>query len=84
MSTESTECKLAVTQQEYDQIQQCEAVIVREYERPDGSRFANAVAWGDLAEMEVQASTPSLLVVPVGLSIVCQRAIPVSEVLGGG
>ncbi len=75
-------CRLKMTQQEFDRVNQCEAVIVREYEREDGSRFAKAVAWGDADEMQDQASTPTMQIVPVGLSIVCQRAIPVSELLG--
>lgn len=75
-------CQLEMTQQEYDRMKQCESVIVREYERSDGSRFAKAVAWGDAEEMQEQASTPTMQIIPAGLSIVCQRAIPVSELLG--
>ena len=78
----SNVCQIEVTQQEYEQIKQCESVIIREYERADGARFAKAVAWGDSTEMQDQASTPTLQIVPVGLSIVCQRAISVSELLG--
>lgn len=75
-------CPLQITQQEFNLIRQCESVIVREYERADGSRFAVALAWGDAAEMQEQASTPSLQILPVGLSIVCQRTVLVSELLG--
>ena len=76
--------ELEVTQDEYDQVMQCEAVIVREYQRADGSRVAQAVAWGDADEMHDEASRPVIQIVPVGLTIVDQRVIPVSELGGGG
>jgi len=80
--TMSDVCQLEMTQSEYDRVKLCESVIVREYERADGSRFAKAVAWGDADEMEEQAEMPSLHIVPAGVSIICQRAVPVSELLG--
>jgi hypothetical protein len=72
-------CNVELTQEQYDDIRKCESVIIREYENVDGSRFAKAVAWGDAEEMQLQADTPSVLIVPVGVAIVCQRAIPVAE-----
>lgn len=77
------ECPLSVSQAEYDAMSQCEAVIVREYERDDGGRFAQAVAWGDYDEMVDQAETPGLYVVPVGVTIICQRAIRTEDLLQG-
>ncbi len=75
------ECRLEITSGELAHIRQCESVIVREYARPDGSRFATPVAWGDADEMQMQAETNGMFVVPVGFEIVAQRAIPVSELL---
>ena len=76
--------ELEVTQEEHDQFMKCEAVIVREYQRPDGSRVAQVLAWGDAEEMHDQASRPVIQLVPVGLTIVDQRVMPVSELGGGG
>lgn len=75
-------CPLEVTQAELDDIQQCEALVVREYERSDGSRYSRPVAWGDADEMKDAADTPGIFIVPVGLSIVCQKMLLVSELLG--
>lgn len=75
-------CPLQMSQQQFDNIKQCEAVVVREYERADGSRFANAVAWGDADEMRDQAETPRIFIVPEGLSVVGHRVVLVSELLG--
>ena len=76
-------CPLELSQQEYDDVQQCEAVVVREYEREDGSRFGQLVAWGDEVDMNDQCKMPVLSIVLNGVSIVCQRVILVSELLGG-
>ena len=75
------ECRVEMTVDEFARIRQCESVIVREYERADGSRFAKPVAWGDADEMKIQAETQGMFIVPVGFEIVAQRAIPVSELL---
>lgn len=80
MTTTDT-CSLELTPSQLHSISQCEAVIVREYETEDGRRFAQAVAWGDADEMRSQAETPGLYVVPEGVKIVAQRAVPVSEIL---
>jgi len=81
-----SECPLQMTQAEYSQILKCDAVIVREYERDNGTRWAVPVAWGDAEEMQEQAEIPTLQVVidgVQGVKIVCQRAVLVSELLGG-
>ena len=75
------ECLLEVTSEEFADISKCEAVVLREYERPDGSRFAKAVGWGDLDEMTDQAETVFVLMVPTGLKYIAQQVIPVSELL---
>lgn len=75
-------CTLQVTQQEYDDIRKCEAVIVREYESQDGTHFAVPMAWGDLAEMEEQATAPGVAILPAGVSIVSQQVVPVADLLG--
>lgn len=72
-------CPLEITTEQWNDIQHCESVVVREYERLDGSRVARAVAWGDAEEMELQAETPAMFIVPVGFHIICQRAIPVND-----
>lgn len=77
-----SEVVLELTQQELDDISKCEAVIVRDYQRADGSMFARAVAYGDADEMHEQASIRGLCIVPVGLSVVCQQVVMVSDLLG--
>jgi len=74
-------CPLEVTQQEVDDIKQCEAVVIREYEREDGSRIGRPVAWGDVDEMQDQADRFCICVVPFGFSIVCQQMVLVSDLL---
>lgn len=75
-------CPLEVTQQVLDDIEQCEAVVIRERERPDGSRFSRAVAWGDADEIKDQADTHALLLVRDGMKIICQKMLLVSELVG--
>ena len=77
-------CPVEITQQEYNDITRCEVVVIREYERADGSRFAKAVAWGDADEMQDQADTQCIVIVPVGFSIVGQKMVLVSDLLGEG
>ena len=79
---QSSECPLEVTQHQLTDIQHCEAVVVREYEQADGSRFARPVAWGDASEMQDAVDTPSLFIVPVGFRIVGQRVVPVRDLIG--
>lgn len=79
--TMTTECSIELTPGMLHDISQCEAVVVREYETDDGRRYAQAVAWGDADEMRDAADTPGIFVVPVGVKIVSQRSIPVSELL---
>lgn len=74
------ECVLEVTQHEVDEIVHNESVVIREYERSDGSRYAKAVAWGDHDEMIDQASIKGMFIIPVGIKIVCQRAFKVSDI----
>lgn len=82
MNTQSADvCQLEVTQEEFDQFSQCEAVIVREYEHADGSRVARVVAWGDMDEMTKQAAIPGIHIVPVGVKLVAQRVVPFSEII---
>ena len=76
-----SECPLDVTQKEFDAFSQAEAVVVREYETDNGRRFARVVAWGDLDEMKDQADALGLYVVPVGVRIICQRAILLKDLI---
>lgn len=79
----TTTTPLEITQADWDDIQQCEAVVIREYEPASGGdRFARAVAWGDEEEMKLQAETPGLFVVPVGFKIVTQTCVKVSTLMG--
>ena len=73
-------CQINVTTEDWLRIQQCEAVIIREYEH-NGVRFAHAVAWGNLDEMEDQNSEPNLCIVPVGVSFICQKVMLVKDLL---
>jgi hypothetical protein len=76
-----TTCPLEMTSHELDEIKQCEAVVVREYESLVRGRWAVPVAWGDFDEMEAQAVTTGWFIVPPGVRIVGQRAVRVSELL---
>ena len=75
------ECPLEITDTDLGSIQKCEAVVIREYERRDGSRVAKAVAWGDAGEMKDQAATAGIFLLPVGYRIVRQKMVLVSELL---
>jgi len=76
------ECPVNVTAEDYDAFIKHDAVVVVEYEREDQSRFGQIEAWGDWDEMQDQADTPRLAIVPAGLRIICQKAIRVAELLG--
>lgn len=78
----ATNCPLHVSNWELERIRECESVVVREYETESGERFAQPVAWGDEDEMESQAAIPGLFLVPAGIKIVGQQAVPVAELLG--
>lgn len=75
-------CPLEMTQQQLDDIRQCEAVVVREYETDGGRRFAHPVAWGDADEMRDAAETRGLFIIPVGVKIIGQQCLMVAELLG--
>lgn len=72
-------CRLNITAEEWSRIKHCEALILREYEFK-GTHFAHAVAWGDLAEMEDQVSTPTLCIIPTGVKFICQIVLPVKDI----
>jgi len=76
-----SECPLEVTSEEFAKISRCEAVVLREYERPDGSRFAKVVGWGDIDEMNLQADSVFVIMVPTIIKYIAQQVIPVSELL---
>lgn len=73
-------CQLNVEAEDWLQIQRCEAVIIREYETKEGVRFAHAVAWGDLDEMEDQNSEPNMCIIPVGVSFILQKVMLIKEI----
>ena len=76
-------CDLQMTLSQIDEIQRHEAVVIREFERNDGSRFGEVVASGDAVEMEIEASADGLFVVPVGIKVVCQSVVSVSSLFRG-
>jgi hypothetical protein len=65
----------------YAKLSECEAVVVRTYERPDGTRFAKVIACGTTEEMEEEAITPKLLLTFPGCECVGDSVVPVSELL---
>lgn len=76
-------CPLEMTQEEYDDIKTAEAVVVREYEREDGSRFACLVEHGGLEEMKIIADRTWIFIRLTGQpKIVGQLAVAVSDLLG--
>ena len=75
------ECPLEITVDDYRQIEKCEAVVIREFERLDESRFAIAAAWGDFEEMNDQCETNGLLVVKNGVKFICQKVVLVKSLL---
>ncbi len=74
-------CTVEITQHEWKQISNAESVVIREFEREDGSRFAQAINWGSPEEMKDLAERPEILIVPVGVHVVGQRAVATSELL---
>lgn len=79
--SEPSSCPLEVTQREFAQIVDAEAVVVREYERADSSRFACVIAYGRAEEMEDLAKRSEIILLPVGVHVVCQQAIRSVELL---
>ena len=76
-----TTCITEVTQEELDEITKCEAVVIREYERDDGSRFGKIIAWGDSEEMQDVADMHGIYVMPVGLHIICDSKVLVKDLI---
>lgn len=71
-------CHTEVTQDELDEISRCEAVVIREYEKK-GCRYGRLIAWGDADEMRDVARAPGTYVVPVGVKIICDSMVLVTE-----
>ena len=74
-------CPVEITQHEFEKIAGAESVVMREFEREDGSRFAQAINWGGSEEMENLAKRSEILILPVGVHVVGQRAVKTSELL---
>ena len=72
---------LEITRDQFDNIQKVEAVVLRDYEREDGSRFSKLVKWGDAAEMQIVANTPEILIVPNCVKCLGQQMVMVSDLL---
>jgi hypothetical protein len=81
MNEPTIDCPLSITQQQYDEIAKCEAVVVREWERDDGTRFGEIIDWGDNSEMRDIADTPQILIVPLGIKSVGKVVVPVSQLI---
>lgn len=74
-------CSVEMTQHEFEQITNADSVVIREFEREDGSRFAQAINWGSSDEMKDLAERREILIVPVGVHVISQRAVKTSELL---
>jgi len=77
----TTVCQVHVSQTQADEIRQCEAVVVRTYERKDGSTFAVPVRWGEREEMEIVADTPRILLGRRGQTCLGDSVVLVSDLL---
>ncbi len=75
-------CPLDVTPKEAAIIAKSEAVVIREYERSDLSRFAKLIACGSFAEMDNLAYRSEIVILPVDMTVVTQKCVPVAELLG--
>lgn len=69
---------LVIDSDQYARIQQAEAVVVTHYTGPHG-RFTKLAHIGTLADCEVFANTPSLLIVPLGVTCDGRVVVPTSE-----
>ncbi len=74
-------CQTSISPELYAQLATSEFVTVREYERDDGTRFANVIGAGTEGEMDSLVGTPGLLLVMSGLNYVGDRVVPVAELL---
>lgn len=80
-NTDTIDCPLSVTQEQYDAISQCEAIVVSEFEREDGSRYGNIIDWGDESEMHDRANTIDILILPLGIKSLGKVVVPVSQLI---
>ena len=77
-----TPCPLEVSEIEYQEIQNAEAVVIREYEKEsDCTRTAKLVTSGDKEEMDLLAARSEILIVPVGFHIIAQKAVLVKDLI---
>jgi hypothetical protein len=71
----------SITPDLYAKLKDCEAVAVRHYERPDGSRFCKVFAAGSNDEMKELTETPGLLLSFPGAEYLGDTVVPVSELV---
>ena len=76
-----TTTETSITPELYAQLKDCDSVLVREYARSDGSRFAKVIAAGTSDEMDSLAGTPGLLLVLSGVEYIGDMVVPVGELL---
>jgi regulator of protease activity HflC (stomatin/prohibitin superfamily) len=62
-------------------LKDCDSVLVREYERTDGTRFGKVVRAGNAADPDSLAGTPGLLLLMPGVKDIREYVVPVSELL---
>jgi hypothetical protein len=73
-------CQVTITQTEFDELKDSEAIVVQEWER-DGERFGRVVGHGTNEEMEELVHTPGLQIVPNGLKYIGLTKVAVSELI---
>lgn len=83
-----TVAPIQVTGAEWDEILNHEAVVIREWECKDGTRFAEILHWGEWEECRDIASTNKmltnkLLIVPLGLKVIGDFARKVVDLREG-
>lgn len=74
-------CGVEITSAQYAEIQQAEAVVIRERETQDGQRWASVIFIGTMAECQDVADTPHLFVVPSTVKCIRDVATPVADLL---
>lgn len=73
-------CHTTITQAQFDDLKDSEAVVVQEWER-EGQRFGRLVGHGTDEEMEELLHTPGLQIVPNGLKYIGLTKVAVSELI---
>ena len=77
------ECPLEMTSEEWEEAQDHEAIVVREFEREeDGSRFGKVMAWGTEEEMSELAEQVVTCIIPVGVKAIGHTVVKIEDLIG--